>query len=130
MFALSILMLYYFPYSDICLGKLKIQKDNNNNMNRNLIDFDNFLRVLCFGDILCNLEDSGSGCYLPPRKRRRRGKKTNHSKYNNQSGNNNNTITRGHDGMNMIVDVPSPIMERVVDVLNDSGEEEEEEEEC
>ena len=130
MFALSILMLYYFPYSDICLGKLKIQKDNNNNMNRNLIDFDNFLRVLCFGDILCNLEDSGSGSYLPPRKRRRRGKKTNHSKYNNQSGNNNNTITSGHDGMNMIVDVPSPIMERVVDVLNDSGEEEEEEEEC
>ena len=40
---------------------------------------------------------------------------------------NNNTITSGHDGVNMIVDVPSPIMERVVDVLNDSGEEEEEE---
>jgi hypothetical protein len=101
MFALSFLMLYFFPFTDECLGKLRTNRINDNSSNNNkndgnLIEFDNFLRVLCFGDILCNLEDGSGGSVLPKR-RKKCG-----NKYPNLSN-------------NSVVNIPPPIMERDVD---------------
>ena len=101
MFALSFLMLYFFPFTDECLGKLRTTNSSNDNAsnkkkNGNLIEFDNFLRILCFGDILCNLEDSSGGSVLPKRKKRAG------NKYLGLSN-------------NSVVNIPPPIMERDVD---------------
>ena len=70
MFALSFLMLYFFPYNDKCLGPLRknVKGFRRSGLDDGLIDFDTFLRVLCFGDILCNLEDHSGGSYIPRRK--------------------------------------------------------------
>jgi hypothetical protein len=70
MFALSFLMLYFFPYNDKCLGPLDKKKKGfrKPGYDDGFIDFDTFLRVLCFGDILCNLEDHSGGSYIPRRK--------------------------------------------------------------
>ena len=63
-------MLYFFPYNDKCLGPLRknVKGFRRSGLDDGLIDFDTFLRVLCFGDILCNLEDHSGGSYIPRRK--------------------------------------------------------------
>ena len=106
MFALSFLMLYFFPYNDKCLGPLKKDKKafHKPGNDEDLIDFDIFLRVLCFGDILCNLEDRSGGSYSPRRKAKLP---------KNDIGDADNTVAQGQ-GLSEGCDVgiKSPVMER------------------